>query len=300
MTTDATDATAPDASNQKHAIRGRLHFDLGSGGLTRGTLTHHDATAQVYLHGAHVTHYQPAHAQPVLFMSQASHFAPQQPIRGGVPICFPWFGPKADDPDAPAHGLARTRPWHIHSASADDHATTLTLANDSIAPFHVTLRIELCDRLRLTLSVQNTGHADASYQVALHTYLILSDARKVTVTGLEHAAFIDKMNEAREFPPTGEPIRFTAETDRVYLDTDDSCIIHDAEAGRRIIIDKEGASHTVIWNPWIDKAARMPDFGDHEWPGMCCVETANVHADGITLPPGQSHDMTAIIRCEAI
>ena len=287
-----------DALNQQHAIPDRLRFETGEGGLSRAVLTRDGAEAHVYLHGAHTTHYQPAGAKPVLFMSGASHFAEDQPIRGGVPICFPWFGPKSDDPDAPAHGLARTRGWAIASTHADTAATTIELHNSTITPFDATLRVELGTDLRLTLSVQNRGDADVSFQEALHTYLALSDINNVYIIGLEDAAYIDKMRDAEQFAPTGEPIRFTAETDRVYINTAATCTLHDPGLSRRIVIEKTHSSDTVIWNPWIDKAARMPDFGDDEWPGMCCIETANVHDGGITLRAGETHQMSATIRVE--
>ena len=147
--------------------------------------------------------------------------------------------------------------------------------------------------LKLALEITNTGEVQRRVEAALHTYLAVSDARTVTITGLENVAFLDKVGGPTVVDATGEPIRFVAETDRVYSNTDDDVILHDPGLKRQITVTKTGGRSTVIWNPWVDKAARMKDFGDDEWTGMCCIESAAVGDDAWTLAPGATETLQA-------
>jgi glucose-6-phosphate 1-epimerase len=265
------------------------------------------ASAQIYLHGAHVAAWQPLGASaPVLWMSGQSHFRPDKPIRGGVPICFPWFGPHAQDPTAPAHGFARLRPWTLCDAgeAADGTVTlTLQLESDNASPvwphhFHADLRVSIGPVLKIHLDVHNLDEAAFTFEEALHTYFAVGNIEHVTVSGLEHAYYLDKV-AGKSTRQSDAAIRFDRETDRVYTDTQASCVIHDPGLSRRITIAKQGSSSTVVWNPWIQKARTMADFGDDEWPGMLCIETANVGNAAVRLRPGDRHTMTAAIGVEA-
>ena len=265
------------------------------------------ATAQIYFHGAHLAAWQPSHAgAPVLWMSGHSLFRADKPIRGGVPICFPWFGPHREDPTAPAHGFARLSPWTLCDAGESaDGAVTLTfqLEDDNASPVwphhvHADLRVSIGSTLRLDLDVQNLDTVPFSFEAALHTYLTVSSIDRIAVSGLEHTEYLDKVAGLARRRQAAEPIAFTAETDRLYLNTSSSCVVEDPGLARRITIAKEGSHSTVVWNPWIDKAKSMADFGDDEWRGMVCVETANVGDAAVTLRPGDRHRMTAIITVE--
>jgi D-hexose-6-phosphate mutarotase len=152
--------------------------------------------------------------------------------------------------------------------------------------------------LTMTLIVTNTGNSPAKFEAALHTYYTVGDIRKVHVTGLERATYLDRLKPGERFRQDDQPIRFVAETDRTYLDTTATVIIHDRVLNRRIVVQKMGSRSTVVWNPWIAKAKAMPDFGDDEWPGMLCIETANVADNAITLAVRAQHAMTAEISVE--
>jgi D-hexose-6-phosphate mutarotase len=265
------------------------------------------ATAELTPNGAHVTAFQPAGAAPVLFVSRASAFAPGRPIRGGVPVCFPWFSARAGHPDSPAHGFARITRWQIESVAstpASGATAVLRLESDdatrAIWPhdFVARLRAEISSSLRLTLEVTNSGSAPFTFEAALHTYFRVSDVRTVAVTGLAGAEYLDKTDGFRRKTLGAEPLRFAAETDWVFPANDATCVIDDPGLRRRIVVEKAGSRSTIVWNPWIAKAAAMPDFGDEEWPSMLCVETANVGQDAITLAPGARHAMSALIRVE--
>ena len=265
------------------------------------------ATAQIYLHGAHLAAWQPVHARdPVLWMSAHSLFKPDKPIRGGVPICFPWFGPHSEDKTVPSHGFGRLTPWTLCDAGETPDGTvhlTLQLEDDNASPvwphyFHADLRVSIGRTLTVELFVDNPDHIAFSFEEALHTYFRVSNIEQVSVSGLENSEYFDKVTSSRA-RQGAEPIRFTGETDRVYAGTQTPCVIHDPGMKRRITIAKRGSHSTVVWNPWVQKARTMADFGDDEWPRMLCIETANVGDAAVTLRPEDRHTMTAEITVEA-
>jgi glucose-6-phosphate 1-epimerase len=255
-------------------------FETGRGGLIRAVISAPTATGELYLHGAHVTHFQPSGEQPVLWMSGHSYFEAGKPIRGGVPICFPWFGPPpADKGEAPAHGLARLSAWNVHRTDVDEEGAVTLVLDRHVDPFVCQLVARFGTELELSLSFRLSDRVAlemASYQVALHSYFLVGDIASVKVTGLERFPYIDKLDGATIKPATGQAIQFDAECDRVYMGTTGPCLLHDPVLGRQIRIENEDSSDTVVWNPWIAKAARMPDFGHDEWKQMVCIETANV------------------------
>jgi D-hexose-6-phosphate mutarotase len=285
-------------------IPDRVIIERGVSGLPRLAITTPLASAHIYLHGAHVTHYQPVGAAPILFLSQSSLFAPDKAVRGGVPVIFPWFGPRASQAGSPMHGFARTAEWEIEELDcAEDEAVTLTLrltANDATRAqwphaFLLRHRITIGAQLKMALEVENICPTPFAFEEALHTYLAVSDVREVAVTGLSETEFIDKADRLQRKRQREEMLRITGETDRVYLNTRSACFLHDPGLRRRITIEKSGSDTTVVWNPWIAKAAAMADFGDDEWTRMLCIETANSGENAVTLSPGATHLMEAVI-----
>lgn len=283
------------------ALPASVRLAEGRGGLARVLVETPHATAEVYLHGAHVTAWQPAGQAPVLWTSAASRFEAGAPIRGGVPICFPWFGAHPDARDAPAHGWARTTAWELLGAEEDASGdVTLELGlTDSAATrasawphrFAATYRVTVGATLRLELAVTNQEDAPVTLTDALHTYLAVGAVQDVRVEGLEGATYVDKVaapgGPADAHQGDG-PVRFTAETDRVYA-SEGTVRVVDPGLGRTVTVAKDGSASTVVWNPWVAKAHAMPDFGDDEWPGMVCVEAANVGAAAVRLAPGETH-----------
>jgi glucose-6-phosphate 1-epimerase len=253
----------------------------GNGGLPKLVIENDGATAEVYQHGAHLTAWQPRGQKPVLFMSRKSAFDPAKPIRGGVPICFPWFGPKAGAPDAPMHGYARLRDWTLEYAGRD--GVSFILESEE-----ATARLTFTIGAALDMALEVRARKDFTYEEALHTYLRVGDVRRVSVEGLEGVDYLDKTDGFRRKTQAG-PITVAAETDRIYLKTKGVCVVRDPVLGRSITVEKEGSDNTVVWNPWIAKAKAMADFGDDEWPDMICVETANVGDAAVRLTAGQTH-----------
>jgi glucose-6-phosphate 1-epimerase len=281
----------------------------GEGGLPRLTVANTQGRAEIYLHGAHVTSWQPQDHEPVLWMSRHSQWDAAKPVRGGVPICFPWFGPHAADATAPGHGFARLLDWTLVEARDDEGGATQVAfelapaaAPAAIWPhaFAATYRVTVGSSLDLALEVHNTGGEAFSFEEALHTYFAVRDVRTIAIGGLAGTDYLDKVGGTTTRTQGPEAIRFTGETDRVYINTQGACTIDDPGAGRRIVVRKGRSNATVVWNPWVDKARAMPDFGDDEWPGMVCVETGNVNVHAVTLAPGARHTMTAAIDVAAL
>jgi D-hexose-6-phosphate mutarotase len=272
------------------------------GGLPRLDISCPTASAQVFFHGAHLAQWTPAPlTESVLWMSRHSVFQRDKGIRGGVPVCFPWFGAHASAAGAPAHGFARLVDWLLVEAAESDGGVTLafTLRGKSFPhwpdSFRITNRLTIGATLTMALEVDNTSHAPFTFEEALHTYYAVGDITRATVEGLEDTDYLDKVQNFARLRQPREPIRFTAETDRVYLDTTSTCRIVDPARARTIVVEKTGSRSTVVWNPWSNGAKRFTDFGADEWREMVCVETANVRDAAVRLEPGGRHVMTAAI-----
>jgi len=290
-----------------------LRFEDAPGGLVHAVISTPAAEADLYLQGAHVTHWTPRGQRPVLFVSPKSLFTPGKAIRGGIPVIFPWFGPRSDGKPGPAHGFARTTEWAIEGATQrNDGNVEITLAlapNETTrslgyAAFHVRLRVTIGTTLEMELETRNDAsealiHEEALiYEEALHSYFAIADIHQVSVSGLEGTTFIDKTDGFKRKQLGNQPLRIAKETDQVHLSTKATCVIHDPVWQRRIIVQKSGSDSTVVWNPWIDKTKGMSDMAPGDWQNMLCVETANAADNAVHLPPGASHKLTASIHVE--
>jgi len=276
-----------------------VELGIGPGGLAVARVFGKAGTAEIYLRGAHLSSWTPTGGNPVIWMSEESEYAPGVPLRGGVPICFPWFAAHPTDASAPSHGFARLADWQLAEArEAGDDVVLVFLLTDTEATrasawphrFEARYTVTIGAELSLSLQVTNQDSVDLSFEEALHTYLAVADIRRTEVSGLEGAPFTDRLTGPR--PAESAPVRFDAETDRIYLNSTAATTVTDAATGRVITITKQGSASTVVWNPWIDKAAAMADFGDDEYTGMVCVETCNIRDNTITLAPGASHDLS--------
>ncbi len=283
------------------ALPASVRLEVGEGGLPVVRVDGSHGSAELYLHGAHLTRWTPADGRPVLWLSAASLFTEAKAIRGGVPICFPWFGANPLDPGAPAHGFARLAEWELVAArdDGDTVAVTLRLADSPATRatawphrFEALYTVTVGTRLALALTVTNRDTDAISFEEALHSYLAVDDIRATEVAGLEGAPYLDQLAGMSVGTETG-PVRFNAETDRIYLDSPAATAVTDG-SGRTVGITTQGSHSTIVWNPWIAKAASMGDFGDDEWTGMVCVESANVRENRVRLEPDQSHTLTAV------
>ncbi len=272
-------------------------------GLAAVRVTTDTASGLVFLQGAHVAAWQPAGQTAVIWMSEQAVYADGKALRGGIPICFPWFGAHPRHAGYPAHGFARTKPFTYRGARrAADGASELEFAlendtqTEALFPyaFEARLRVFFGRTLQLELTVTNRDARAFGFEEALHSYFAVSDVRRVRVLGLHGARYADKVKGMAQFTESAEELSLSGETDRVY-DSVAVCTIRDPNAPRDLSIAKINSASTVVWNPWSTKAAQMPDFGGDAWPGMLCVESANVGNAGIALGPGASHTLRVAI-----
>jgi D-hexose-6-phosphate mutarotase len=289
------------ALNLRFGLSGRVTFMEFPGGLDVMEVATVHGSATIALQGGHVMYWQPkSEAEPVIWLSRAAGFVPGKSIRGGVPVCWPWFGSHATDPEMPAHGFARTVPWAVSGArELDDGATEISLRlvesdrTRAMWPHRVGLSIVVTvgARLKIALTTDNPGNEDIVVGEALHAYFRIGDIADIRITGLEGCDYLDKAGGGIARRRQQGPVEFSAETDRIYLDTESECVIHDPRLRRRIHVAKSGSRSTVVWNPWAAKADRMGDFGPGGWRGMVCVESANAAGNVVTVRRGSRHTL---------
>ena len=292
-------------SDRRFEIPGVAEIVKGSSGLPKVRITTPEVVGEIYLHGAHVTSWKPAGRDEVLFLSSQSRFEDGRAIRGGVPVCFPWFGGKADDPQAPAHGFVRTKAWQLESITQAPGGVTVSMLTESDegtkkwwpAEFRLTHRVTFGSQLTLELAATNTGTMPLRFEEALHAYYRVGDVEKARVRGLDGVHYSDKTDSNREKAQDGD-IAIVSETDRVYQNNSGPIEITDPVLHRRIVVKKENSRTTVVWNPWVQKALSFSDFAKDEWKEMICVETANAADNAVHLAPGASRKLTASIRVE--
>jgi glucose-6-phosphate 1-epimerase len=294
-----------DGLNQRFGLKDALRFEEGPGGLALAKIASEAATAEIYLQGAHVAAWQPAGAEdPVLFMSAKSHFAVGKAIRGGVPLVFPWFADRTGGLPGPAHGFARTMEWEVVAAERRNEGVALsfkllpdqTTRDLGFDHFVLVYEVIVGATLTLALDVENVGDSPLIFEEALHAYFAISDVHGIEVDGLGDTDYLDRAHQAVRKHQAAGAIRFAAETDQLHLNTRAAVTISDPGWKRRIVIEKRGSESTVVWNPWTEKAARLADFGDDEWPHMVCVEPANAAENAVTVAPGARHTMGMTVR----
>jgi glucose-6-phosphate 1-epimerase len=286
-------------------VLGRVAFLDGRGDLPMLQVTTAWSTAEMYLHGAHVTHFQKKDEAPLLFLSQCSRFAPGQPIRGGIPIVFPWFGPREG---LGQHGFARVQDWDLKefAPAADGTVSVRFRLPESpdaggFPPFTADYVVTVNRSLTLRLIIQNESKDhEFLFENCLHTYLAVTDVTAVSVTGLAGVSYQDKVASYMEKTEASDAIRISSEVDRTYLNTTGPVEVLDPRLGRRICIEKSGSASTVVWNPWIMKSQQMPDFGNDEYEHMLCVESGNVAANSISLPPGGTSTLEVTLSSETL
>ena len=277
-----------------------LHFIRDDSGLDYIEIDNDFATAKIALQGAHVMAWQPKSQQhPVLWLSSNARYVQGRSIRGGIPVCWPWFGAHSSDKTAPSHGYARISEWRLSGANITPlNEVEILLELPSIAHDNYSMgnRVELSIRILIshTLSIQlitkNTGSEAFSFTEALHTYFNISDIEQIQITGLEDIEYIDLVDK-NLLKTQNDSLKFSQETGRVFINTQSSCKIHDPKLARTIKIDKSSSKSTVVWNPWELTASKMDDLGPVDWRTMVCVESANALVNPVVLPPAGVHTL---------
>ena len=296
-----------DTLNEQYGLEKRILFEDKSDHFPIAHLHAPRATASIAAHGGHVLSYTPAGQQPVLWLSSFSHYKEGKAIRGGIPVIWPWFGSHQTDEAKPSHGFARTRFWKLYATRIIDGSfpqIRFQLSDSELTralwphSFELMLVVTLTDSLRVELIIENKGQTSFSCSCALHSYFNLSHISNIRIDGLDGVSYIDQLEEGPLKVQQGS-ILFESETDNIYVDTDATCRIKDAGFNRTIVVEKTGSQSTVVWNPWIAKAARMGDFGDDEYTGMVCIEAANAAHNTLTVSPSQKKTLSTTIYTEA-
>jgi glucose-6-phosphate 1-epimerase len=288
---------------ENHELPGCVQIVAPAGnadGLPKIMVTSRFSTAEIYPHGAHITHFQKNGEPPLLFLSRKSLFRPDKAIRGGIPICFPWFGAREG---AVMHGVARLSEWELsETAAAPDGsvrvvftlpANALVLAGWLAA--QVNFIVTVAETLTLELLVVNATAQEFVFEACLHAYFSIGDIAQVSIEGLKGLSYQDKVDHFTLKQETGDAVKISSEVDRVYLNATGTVKIQDARLRRVISVEKSGSASTVVWNPWIDKAKGMSDFGPEEYKEMVCVEAGNVGESKISLAAGKSASLKAVL-----
>ncbi len=275
-----------------------VSFERGVGNFIYVKVKNANASALICTYGAHVMSYKPAGAYDCLWLSESSYFEAGKPIRGGVPVCWPWFGGAV----LPAHGYARLSQWAIRSVgktAGGDDQIVLELNNQLLAPgievfsFELTMTVTVGKKLTMTLTTTNRDSKTVEITQALHSYFNVANAMEISIKGLEERVYFDRIKNADGV--CGDELKIDREVDLLFPDTADTVKIVDPELNRTIEVAKQGSHSTVVWNPWVEKSKKMPDFGDEEYHTMVCVEATNAGPDKVVLAPGQSTSLTQII-----
>ncbi|RKZ52063.1 MAG: D-hexose-6-phosphate mutarotase [Candidatus Parabeggiatoa sp. nov. 3] len=295
--------------NERFAIDHHLELKAGYDGTPVIDIKNDYAQSIISLKGGQVMTFRPHHdPNPVLWLSGLASLNPNKPIRGGIPVCWPWFGHHLSDPNKPAHGFARTIVWTLSETKVTAEGATqivLSLENhDNIRAlwpyaFQLETVITIGADLQVELVTRNTGNETFTLGEALHSYFNVSEVTQISIHGLENSQYIDTVAQLEGEPETG-PIQINAEMDRVYPNSTADCLLQDIGFNRQIRIQKTGSQTTVVWNPWIEKAARLGDLGYQNYLRMVCIESANAANNIVTVAPSEEHRLQTVITVEGL
>ncbi len=292
--------------NLDHGLAEQLKFVEGKGGFPLIEINNAKASAAISLYSAQVLSFQPkTEAQDIMFLSDKAYYATGKATKGGIPICWPWFGPDPETLGRPAHGFVRNRMWNmVRSLTTSDGDTQITLGlsdtpeTQSIWPqtFELNLVVTVGESLTVELITRNRGEAPFTVTQALHTYFKVSDINQVQVLGLDGVNYLDKTDGGAEKTQAG-PVTIAQEVDRVYTNvTAPELAIVDPIFDRRICITAQRSKTAIVWNPWVDITAGMADLDDTDYQRFICVETANAANDIVTIAPGTEASLVATYR----
>lgn len=293
--------------NERYGIDGELLFAVGHHGAEVARITNPGGGAEIALQGAQVLTWAPAGQPAVVWLSPEAKFAAGKSLRGGAPVCWPWFGPHPEDPAKPGHGFARNLDWQVIDAQRVAEGTRLVLgfvpgaAQQALWPYEAALELAVTvgERLSLALTTRNTGTVPLTITQALHTYFHVGDIAAARVDGLDGCEYIDKVDGGARRRQSG-PVTIGGEVDRVYLGCPGEAVIVDEVLRRRIRIGKSGSQSCVVWNPWAEKGAKFGDMGDDGYRRMLCVETTNAGDDVVTIASGRSFTLATEYSVEPL
>ena len=286
----------------QYEIDGELQFIEIEHGFIYAEINNARAHATVSTYSGQVLSYRPKDRQDdLLFVSDKAYYEDGKAIKGGIPVCWPWFGADPENQGRPAHGFVRNRQWQVTgSESLADGSTRIVISltdNDATRalwphPFRLDIEITVGDSLKVELVTHNTGTDSITISQALHTYFRVGDIGKVSILGLDGTQYLDKANDSARMTQSG-PVTISGEVDRIYTDVTGDLTIDDRSLDRKIVIASSGCSTAVVWNPWVEIAASMADLDDDDYQRMLCVETANAGPETVEIAAGKAYRLTA-------
>ena len=295
-----------DELDEKFSIEGEVGFAELEEDLVFITVSNIHADADICLYGAHVTSFRPQNAMDILWLSPESSFEEGKAIRGGIPVCFPWFGPHKTDPEKPQHGFGRLMYWDVKETATKPGGETivklqLCSSEETKAywphDFCAEMTFVVGKNLEVTLKVTNTSVQPFEYTCALHSYFTLSLIENLTIEGLQGAKYHNQL-ESGDSVQEEEKLEIKEAVTRHYFDSETPVILVDSIFRRRIRIEKSGSKVTTVWNPWAETCAQIGDLADDAYETFVCVEAVNAFEDAIHLAPGESHETSAMIGLE--
>lgn len=284
--------------NSEYAIKDQLHFISGEGNLPLIVVENDKAAALISTYAGQVLSFQPVDGGELLFLSKKAYYQQGKAIKGGIPICWPWFGA---DPEGsgPAHGFVRNRQWDVLSTTTlEDGSTQIRLGisdnkeTRDIWPhsFQLTIEITIGSSLTIELITHNSGTEPVTISQALHTYFEVGDISQVQLLGLENHDYLDKADNGLTRQQSG-PVIIENEVDRIYTETLNDLFIDDTSLARKIHITASGSETAVVWNPWAEIAASMGDLNNDDYQQFLCVETVNAVNDTVNIQPGNQYHL---------
>jgi glucose-6-phosphate 1-epimerase len=288
--------------NTDYGIADKVSFVAGQGDFPLIKVSNEYAEATISVYAGQVLSFKPVgQTEDAMFLSGQAYYQPGKAIKGGAPICWPWFGPDPENKGRASHGFVRDRLWQIRDVvSTQAGATQVTMGLVDTPEtraiwnysFDIAIVITVAQVLTIKLVTHNTGTEAFAITQALHTYFKIGAINQVQVLGLENKTYLDKVDHGQEKTQSGA-ITFAGECDRIYLDVPATLTIVDQALNRQIIVTAANSKTAIVWNPWAEIAAKMADLGDRDYENFVCVETANAANEIINIPAGGQYEMSA-------
>lgn len=294
--------------NAEFGITNKVKFVEGKGGFSLIEVNNEFAKATISLYAGQILSFQPHNQQELMFYSSQAYHQVGKAIKGGTPICWPWFGPDPEGKGRSNHGFVRDRWWQMREAVSNQDGSTSIVMGLTDTPetreiwdysFDLAIAITIGTSLTIELITRNTGDKAFDLTQALHTYFKIGDIDQVQVLGLEDTAYLDKVDGGKNKPQTGV-VTFDGECDRIYLDVSSQLIVEDSALKRQIQITAANSNTAIVWNPGATAAAKMADLGDLDYQNFVCVETANAANEIIKVSPGDDYNLTANYAIKSI
>ena len=287
--------------NNDYGIADKVKFVEGKGGFSLAEVSNEYAKATISLYGGQVLSFKPVEQSEMMFVSSEAYYQTGKAIKGGAPICWPWFGPDPEDKGRSSHGIARNRLWQMRNVvSTQDGATQVILGLKDTAEtreiwdysFDLEIAITVGSSLTIELITHNTGQQPFKITQALHSYFQVGDIDRVTVLGLADKVYLDKVDGGKQKTQAGS-VTFSGECDRIYLDVPSQLTIEDLALNRNIVVTSTNSKTAIVWNPGAKIAAKMADLGEQDYLNFVCVETANAADEIIEVAAQEQYKLTA-------